>query len=169
MPRPSATRHIADHLLRWLQSWRTPPLDSSTHHWGWATSLHSKWFHWLKANERIDFKVAVFVDANVNTGLYHLTSLMSYVVQRTCKVEVVFVMGRYHIGGHSSDLPLHSWWSVLHGCRPLPLEQLTAACHLCFFAASLQESSLTHLCPMFPKRIITKIAEFNKLVWTLMG
>jgi len=81
--------------------WWTPPLDSSTHHRGSATSLHSSndftgWRQRSGSTSR-----SLFSPTSVYTGLRHLTSLMSSVVRRTCKVEVVYVL-RLH----------HSWLSV---------------------------------------------------------
>jgi hypothetical protein len=59
--------------------------------------------HWLKAKERIDFKVAVLV-YKCQHCQHHRISLTSSVVRQTCKAEVVSVPHRL-LGWSSDRLP----------------------------------------------------------------
>ena len=156
MPHSSASLNI---FCNGSSVWWTQPHDSPTQHWGSATSLRSSNdFTGWKRRSGLPSR-SLFLCINVNTELLHLTSPMSSVVRRTCKVAVVFVLCHYHYW------PLHRSMSLsllaappfyvtittgrstpgdrsfIHGCQPLSLEQLAAACHIRFFAVSLQKSS----------------------------
>ena len=88
---------IPQHLLQGLQSVMNSAarLIYPSSRFSHITPLLQR-LHWLKAKERIDFKVAVLKYKCINTGLCHRISLMSSVVRRMCKVAAIFVLRRYH-------------------------------------------------------------------------
>jgi len=89
--------HIPQHLLRRLQSVMntTIRLIYSSSRFDHITSLLRQ-LHWLKAQERIDFKLAVLVFKYVH-GLRPHTSLMNLVVQLIPKLDADFARFRQYM------------------------------------------------------------------------
>jgi len=99
--------------------WWTPPLDLSIHHRGSATSLHSSnnFTGWRRRSGLTSR--SLFSSTSVYMGLRHLNSLMSSVVRRACKVEVVYVLRLHHswlsIGPPTLLSAIGLSWSLVHG------------------------------------------------------